>query len=118
MINVNDEIYNIFHENGINAVYMHPNGFSGMPVISYFCVSEKPGFCCDNSELIQDFTVQTDIWAENHLECDVLSDRVGSIMSKNGYHHIISEDIPENADGIYHKAMRFIKQFILREENE
>lgn len=118
MININAEIQEILKNTDVKSVYMYPDRFVGLPVISYFCSCEKSGFCCDNSELITEGTVQLDLWSESNIECDEIAINVERIMNENGYERVVAEDIPEGTDGIYHKAMRFFKEFISKEEKE
>ena len=113
MIDANADAAKILGDMDISVVYIRPDSFTRLPAVSYYALTEQGGFYCDNEEWIQDCTIQLDIWAKSHEECGALACRVNDKMEKNGYHRQMSMDVPSGRDGVCHKTMRFIKQFVL-----
>ena len=116
MINANEEIKSILTGLDFSVVYSRPQSFTKLPAVSYYNLTESGGFYSDNSECIRDVTMQLDVWAKDINECTRICDDVNKRLLRNGYYRQMSMDVPSEADGVYHRTMRFIKQFILQEE--
>lgn len=95
------------------VVYSYPDGFSRLPAVSYYTVTEKGALWCDNEERIQEGHVQVDVWARIPSECASVSARVNEVMTASGWTREMSMDIPRDKEKIYHTTMRYKKYFSL-----
>nr|DAZ12937.1 MAG TPA: tail component [Caudoviricetes sp.] len=112
MIDVSVEAEKTLSLIGCNVVYQYPDEWKDFPIISFYALTERPGFTCDNEESIQNGTVQVDIWAKKPLDSGSLGVKINEIMTKDGWNRELSMDLPK-VDGVYHRTMRFTKSFNL-----
>lgn len=112
MTDVNKEVGEILKGLNIRVVYSSPAECGELPAVSYYTLSEKGGFSCDNEESITDVSVQTDIWADEGYKCGMIGMELNSLMREYGFHRELSMDVPKGDDGIYHRTMRFVKSYI------
>lgn len=113
MIDINIEAEKTLKKTGYTVVYQHPAHFTGLPVISYYNLTEKGAFYADNTECIQSGYIQTDIWSRSPRECYDISIKVNDALVSEGWTREISMDAPREGDRIYHRTMRFQKFFNL-----
>lgn len=109
---INKEVEEILGGLGVRAVYSSPAECGELPCISYYMLTEKGSFACDNEEVMTDASVQIDIWADEGYKCGSIALDVNSAMREHGYRRELSMDIPKGDDGIYHRTMRFIKSYM------
>lgn len=112
---INKEVEKILGKLSVKAVYSSPSKCPVLPCVSYYTLSEKSGFNCDNDELITDVYVQLDIWADNGEKCGMIAAEVNSLMKENGYYRELELDVPKADDGVYHRSMRFVKSYLAQE---
>lgn len=115
MVDINAEVEKSLSGLDCRVEYYYPESFVELPVVSYYQLTERPDFGCDNVESIQTGTVVIDIWSEKPSECGAISLNVNKIMTSDGWGREFSRDLPKT-DGIYHKTMRFSKDFYIFEE--
>ena len=113
MIDVNLEAEKTLSKLDCNVTYYYPKTFNNLPIISYYSLGEKGAFSYDNQESIQKGTIQVDIWSAKALECGNISIMVNDVMTNDGWHRELSKDVPNPDSRIYHKTMRFSKNFQL-----
>lgn len=115
MIDVNAEAKKTLSALNCKITYYYPENFNKLPIVSFYNLTEKPDFSCDNEEAIQGGTVIIDIWADKPSECGEIGIKVNKIMTADNWNREFSMDIkPEG--GVYHRTMRFSKFFVLNEE--
>ncbi|MCD8391212.1 MAG: hypothetical protein LUD03_05190 [Firmicutes bacterium] len=114
MVDVNVEVGEILSAAECAVEYQYPTDFTKIPVITYYTLTEGMGMTADNDEIIQDASVQADIWCASAKECGALAVEVNSLMSAGGWNRQFSMD-QKRADGenVYHKTMRFNKSVTL-----
>lgn len=118
MLNVNDEARDILAKLGVSVVLVRPKCFTELPAVSLYTEKAESGFCCDNAELIRNYTLVTDFWAEDPEVCVSLAQSGEELMKGKGYYTVSVRDVPPESDGIYHRRIEFIRQYVLQEEDE
>lgn len=109
---INKEVEAILKELSVKAVYSSPSKRFELPCVSYYTLSEKSGFNCDNTEMITDVYVQLDVWSDRAEKCGNIAAEVSLLMNKNGYYRELELDVPRGDDGVYHRSMRFVKSYL------
>ena len=112
MRDTNKEMEQILDTLDVRVVFSSPAECGELPVISYYTLTEKPGFCSDNEEQITDTQVQIDIWADEGYKCGMLGLEVNDIMRSHGFCRELALDVPKGEDGVYHRSMRFVKSYM------
>lgn len=115
MIDINREAKKSLEKTGFTIVFHHPKENTTLPCVSFYNLSEKPEFSMDNTEAIQKGYIQLDIWAVKASDCGSMAVKINEVLNLDGWSRSMSMDVPEESD-IYHKTMRFSKQFILYKE--
>lgn len=114
MIDVNIEAENALKKIDCIIQYQYPQSFFKLPVITYYTLEEGMGMTADNEEIIQDASVQVDIWSSKPAECGSLAVKVNDAMNSEGWNREFSMDQRRQQDeNVYHKTMRFKKSFII-----
>ncbi len=113
MIDISMEAQRSLSELDCAVVYQYPDSFTALPAVSYYNLTEKGAFYCDNEESIQEGYVQVDVWSRTGAECGGLSLRVNEIMQRDGWTREMSMDVPKGSERVYHRTMRFKKYFNL-----
>lgn len=115
MVDVNAEAEKTLSKLDCKVEYYYPEKFNKLPIVSFYNLTERPGFACDNTESTQNGTVAIDIWADDPQDCGNIGLQVNKLMGDDNWGREFSRDLkPEN--GVYHRTMRFTKYFILQEE--
>ncbi len=113
MTDVNSELETILSGLSVKAVYASPAECETLPIVSYYLLSEKGGFSCDNEESMTDVQVQLDIWAKEGYQCGMISLELNALLRKYGFQRELALDVPKGEDGICHRTMRFVKSYIM-----
>lgn len=113
MIDINKETEKTLGKLQCGVVFQYPKNFNKLPIVSYYTVTECSGFYADNYEIIQEGHIQIDVWAEIPKECSELAIAINEMMMKDGWVREMSMDVPEKDEDIYHKTIRFKKDFII-----
>ena len=113
MTDTNKEVEELLSGLGARVVYSSPAECGELPAVSYYMLSEKGGFSCDNSESATDIRVQVDVWAAAGKACSELAERAAELLKDGGFCRELAMDIPKSDDGVYHRTMRFAKSYVL-----
>ncbi len=112
MIDVNTELEKSLGNLSCTLTYQNPEGFNKLPVVSYYNLTEQASMSCDNEELLQDGTVQLDIWAKLPADCGKIALEINELLISDGWVRQFSMDIPkQNGERVYHKTMRYSRTF-------
>lgn len=113
MVDINAEAQSALEGVNCDTVYYYPDDFTVLPVISYYNISETPAFSSDNDEIIQTGTVVIDIWGKVPSEIGTIAIEVNEVMTADGWGREYSRDMPLDDSRVYHKTMRYSKDFIV-----
>lgn len=91
--------------------FYYPERFNKLPVISFYNLSERGAFACDDTETVSRGWVQTDVWAKEPAECGRIAAETAEAMAAGGWIREMSMDMPKT-NGIYHRTLRFVKDCI------
>lgn len=108
---VDTEVEELLSAAAANVVYAHPAGRTELPAVSYYMLSEKGVFSCDNEEHAACVQVQTDVWAAGGKECADTAAEVCAAMAAGGFAREFAMDVPKSDDGVYHRTIRFAKTY-------
>lgn len=111
MTDINIEAEKILSGLECEVVFRYPETFLKLPSVSYYTLNEHSVMTADNEELIQEGSVQVDIWAKKPSECGELALKINTLMTDNGWTRQFSRDLKKE-NNIYHRTMRFDKSFI------
>ena len=112
MKDIDREVETLLRGSGIRAVYSSPAEKTELPAVSYYMLSERCGFSCDNEEAVTEVRVQADIWARSGAECHATYEAAASSMAAGGFVREFAMDVPKDADGVYHRTVRFAKSVV------
>lgn len=116
MIDVNAEAEKTLSALDCTVAYYYPDDFKSLPIVTYFNLTETPDFSSDNEEDIQSGTVVVDIWCKTPTQCGEIGIKVNDIMTADGWSREFSRDLPPDDSKVYHRTMRFVKDFYLKQE--
>ena len=116
MIDVNAEAEKTLSALDYNVDYYYPQKFNKLPVISFYTLTDNTDFSYDNEDTMQCGTVVVDVWSDKPYECGSVGIEVSDVMTSDGWNREFSRDLLPT-DGIYHKTMRFVKEFINEQED-
>lgn len=109
---INSEAEKSLVKTGYKLCFQHPKSEAEFPCVSFFTLNERPEFASDNSEDSQMGWIQVDVWADKAKTVGDMSIEISSKMKADGWSRELSRDVPDEGE-VYHKTMRFSKQFIL-----
>ena len=109
---INSEAEKSLVKTGYKLCLQHPKSEAEFPCVSFFTLNERPEFASDNSEDSQMGWIQVDVWADKAKTIGDMSIEISSKMKADGWSRELSRDVPDEGE-VYHKTMRFSKQFIL-----
>ena len=112
MKDINSEAEKSLVKTGYKLCFQHPKAEAKLPCVSFYTLNERPEFASDNIEGCQVGWVQVDIWAYSPKTVGDMAIEVSKKMAEDGWSRELSRDIPDEEE-VYHKTMRFSKQFIL-----
>lgn len=113
MIDVNSEAEKILAQLNYTVEYYYPKKFNDLPVISFYNLTETPDFSADNTEVVQSGCVVVDIWADEPSDCGKIAVEVNEVMTADGWNREFSRDLPPDGSEVYHKTMRYVRDFVL-----
>lgn len=113
MTDANKEIEELLSGLGVRVVYASPSECGELPAVSYYMLSEKGGFSCDNEESATDIKMQIDIWTARGKTCAEIASRVTELLHGGGFCRELAMDVPKSSDGVCHRTMRFAKRYVL-----
>lgn len=111
MVDINAETEKALSVLPYTVCYYYPDNFNKLPVVSFYNLTERGAFSCDDEEAIQRGWVQIDVWADKPSDCGTIAIEVCNVMMGSGWYREMSMDVPKS-DGVYHRTMRFVKDFI------
>lgn len=114
MIDINAEVYNILEETGYDIVFHYPQRLGVLPVVSFYTISESGEMSVDNIEMFRAGVIGIDIYAPSPAKCGEMGLFIDAALKRNGWSHIMSMDVPEETDGVFHRAMRYTKSFFVQ----
>ena len=109
---INSEAEKSLVKTGYKLCLQHPKSEAEFPCVSFFTLNERPEFASDNSEDSQMGWIQVDVWADKAKTVGDMSIEISGKMKADGWSRELSRDVPDEGE-VYHKTMRFSKQFIL-----
>lgn len=112
MVDVNKEVEKVLSSLPYTICFYYPEKFNALPVISFYNLNECGSFGYDDTEVISRGRVQVDVWADSPAECGSIAIETAETMIKYGWMREMSMDVPKT-DGIYHRTIRFVKDFII-----
>lgn len=89
--------------------FFHPPDFTTLPVLSYFEVDNIPNLFADDQEIGSEIIFQIDLWGKTSLSNLALA--VDSAMATLDFTRSSAQDLYEQQERIYHKAMRFRRDY-------
>lgn len=113
--NINNEILKTLQSNStlvnlVNGRISFLTNKSGQyPAITYFVYNEMGELYADNQEISTGYYIQIDIWSQENYTNIVYE--LMKTMMQAGYRRTSSADLYESDTKIYHKAIRFVKNF-------
>nr|DAZ26013.1 MAG TPA: tail component [Caudoviricetes sp.] len=114
MIDINQEARKTLNKlETVTVTYQYPRNFNTLPIVTYYTLTERSGMAYDNTEVMQDGTIQIDIWGSNAKICTDLAIQIHNLMVTDGWNREMSMDIPNPDREVYHKTMRLTKSFQL-----
>ena len=116
MIDINREIEKSLSVLPYRTAYYYPADFKELPVITFYTLTENNSFAADNESMIQRGYAAVDIWSSRAAECGSIAIDIDKAMTADGWTRDFSRDMPPES-GIYHKNMRYVKEFILGGNN-
>jgi hypothetical protein len=92
-----------------NRIYFQTNKSGQYPAITFFVYNELGELFADNREIKTGYYIQVDVWSKDNY--NTIVNEVMKSMTQAGYRRTSSIDLCENDTQIYHKAIRFVKEF-------
>jgi hypothetical protein len=92
-----------------NRIYFQTNKSGQYPAITFFVYNELGELFADNREIKTGYYIQVDIWSKDNY--NTIVNEVMKSMTQAGYRRTSSIDLYEDDTQIYHKAIRFAKEF-------
>jgi hypothetical protein len=89
--------------------FQYPSNFTNLPCLSYFEVTNIGNLFADDQEIGSEIIFQVDLWGKASLS--TYADAVGTAMSSIDFSRIYCTDLYDNDSKIYHKAMRFRRDY-------
>lgn len=112
MQDISKELEKSLENLSCTLVPCRPDGFNALPVVSYYNLTEFGSLAYDNTEQVQDGTVQLDIWAAVPEECAKIALEINGLLANDGWIRQFSMDIPKRAaERAYHTTMKYTKTF-------
>jgi len=87
------------------VLYMYPNDFTVLPVVTYKEDNAPDSNFFDDKPFSQDSVFQIDVWA--NTSTTTIAKAVDTIMSNNLFAREFSEDVPDPKSDIFHKVLRY-----------
>lgn len=113
MIDINIEAQRALDTTGYKVVFHYPQSTETLPVVSFYMISESGDMSADNSEMFQTGVIGIDIFTDTPMQGGEMALNINAAMSAHGWCRIMSMDVPEETDGVFHKAMRYTKSFFI-----
>ncbi len=114
MLDINYELQKSLRRLDTKSVYQYPESFAELPVISYYTLTDKIKMFVDNGAFIEEGYVNLDIWTKTPKEGFDIADNIDAVLSEDGWIRQFMMDMKKESDErIYHRTMRFKKQFII-----
>lgn len=112
-MDINEEAEKALKRTGYNVVFNYPQSFSELPVISFYTLKERGETAYDNREYFREGTMAADIWAKSPKETAEIYKTVKGAMTEDNWTEILAADIPRGSKGVYHRSVRFVKNFYI-----
>ena len=89
--------------------FQYPPSFTALPLLGYFEVDNLPSLFADNQEIGSEIVFQIDLWGKASLSAYALA--VDAVMTGLDFVRVSAQDLYEDVEHIYHKAMRFKRDY-------
>ncbi len=89
--------------------FQYPPSFTALPLLSYFEVDNIGNLFADNQEIGSEIVFQIDLWSKSSLSAYALA--VDAVMTGLDFVRVSAQDLYEDAEHIYHKAMRYRRDY-------
>jgi hypothetical protein len=86
-------------------VYMYPNDFKALPIVTYKEENAPDADFFDDLPFSQESTIQIDVWA--NTSTTAISKIVDGIMKNNFFAREFASDVPDPDTKIFHKVLRY-----------
>lgn len=87
------------------VVYMYPNDFNALPVVTYQEANNMNADFYDDQPFSDEISVQIDVWA--NVSTTALSQLVDTAMKNNLFARDFAGDVPEPDTKIFHKVLKY-----------
>ena len=108
MLNSKAYVYNILNTaltGQATVVYMYPNDFNALPVVTYQETNNMNADFYDDSPFSDEISVQIDVWANSSTTA--LAQTVDAAMKSNLFARDFAGDMPEPDAKIFHKVLKY-----------
>jgi len=116
MLDINIEAQNALEKTGYPVVFHYPQRMDSLPVISFCTVSETGEMSADNRDMFTSGVVRLDVFSSVPAECGEMDRAICKAMTDDGWSRLSAVDVPERADGLFHRSMEYTKSFFTWEE--
>lgn len=114
MVDANAEVRKILNKlHNVTVTYQYPKSFKKLPAVSYYTLTEQGSAAYDNRAVMQDSTIQIDIWADMPKQCTDISMNIYTLLAADDWCQEMVMDVPNPDGDVYHRTMRFVKTFII-----
>lgn len=115
MTDINKDVQRVLEALPYTVTFSHPERFNKLPVISFYDIHTGGSFSADNSMQIYTGRVVVDVWAKDPAKAGMISSEITKAMNAGGWWCELNR-FADKTDGIYHRTMRFGKNFISESE--
>lgn len=79
--------------------------YQSTPLITHQEIAHPSGWTVGNHEMLEDITIQIDIWTTSDTTRGSLASQVDTLLTNRGFRRVDARD--DNAPGTYRKIMRY-----------
>lgn len=112
MIDINTEAEKVLVKLPYNLSFYYPEEWNDSPIISFYDININGSFSTDNEKDMMKGYVNIDIWTKEPSKGGKIAIEVTELMEADGWWCELNRSV-DKTDGIYHRTMRFGKEFIL-----
>lgn len=112
ILDVNSEAEKSLAGLDCTVVYSHPDSCCKMPAVTFYTLTELNTFSTDNEAGVLEGHICVDVWSRKAEDCGRYGIEVNKVLTSDGWVREFSQDMPKE-DGVYHKTMRFVKEFVI-----
>jgi hypothetical protein len=118
MIGVKKIVYDLMRNNAAlvtalgNAskiVYMYPQNFNSLPLVTYQEVNQQDTEWAENLPTASESTIQIDVWTGENVSTTAIVTAVDNIFIGELWTRTFSADVPDPDVRIQHRVIRYVK---------